>query len=291
MTSVVPAPAPAAELITYFDDATGERTGLTASELGDWAAATAALLTAECGLTHGDRVAVLLPPHWQTAAVLLGAWSAGLEASFRGWATAGLPNGGDPPSSRGSAASAFAASDDPLPARGADTSGPSAADDPLDATFVESRRVGSWLDDVPPGRHQFVLGLSRSLSPHPVAPRPVAPRPVGAAEPVPDGYRDYLSAVRPHLGAGRPSTPVGAHDLAAAGVTFGEYEAVARGAAASQGITRGDRVLIDVSRTEQPLLWLVGPLAAGASIVLCAGLDRSRLDERVAAERVTKVFA
>jgi uncharacterized protein (TIGR03089 family) len=231
MTSVVPAPA---ELLTYFDDETGERAGLTAGEVGDWAAATAALLTDECGLPRGGRVAVLLPPHWQTAAVLLGAWSAGLEVSFRGWATAGL----------------------------------SPAGDPLDATFVESRRAGSWLDDVPAGRHQFALG-----------------------SPLPDGYRDYLSSVRPHLGAGRPSSPVSVHDLAAAGVTFGEYEAVARGAAESQGIARGDRVLIDVARTEQPMFWLMGPLAAGASIVLCANLDRSRLDERVAAERVTRVFA
>ncbi|WP_433292519.1 TIGR03089 family protein [Actinoplanes sp. CA-030573] len=262
--------APVAELITYFDDATGERTGLTASELGGWAAATAALLTAECGLTPGDRVAVLLPPHWQTAAVLLGAWSAGLEVSFRGWATAGLPAADDSPSSGGAARGAFTAAGDSL---GGAATGPfPAAGDSLGATFVEARRVGSWLDDVPAGRHQFVLGL-------------------GAAEPPPGGYRDYLSAVRPHLGAARPSTPVGAHDLAAAGVTFGEYEAVARGAAASQGITRGDRVLIEASRTEQPVLWLLGPLAAGASIVLCADLDRSRLAERVAAERVTKVFA
>ncbi|WP_433795735.1 hypothetical protein [Actinoplanes sp. CA-252034] len=43
-----------------------------------------------CGLRRGSRAGVLLPPHWQTAAVLLGAWAAGIEVSFRGWGAAGL---------------------------------------------------------------------------------------------------------------------------------------------------------------------------------------------------------
>jgi hypothetical protein len=37
-------------------------------------------------------------------------------------------------------------------------------------------------------------------------------------------------------------------------------------------------------------MWLLAPLSVGASIVLCANLDRSRLDARMAAERVTHVF-
>ena len=35
--------------------------------------------------------------------------------------------------------------------------------------------------------------------------------------------------------------------------------------------------------------WLLAPLIAKASIVLCANLDRSRLDARIAAEGVTRV--
>src|SRR4051794_33835080 len=77
------------ELLTYYDDATGERFGLSAAELGEWSAATAALLTTECGLVSGDRVGVLLPPHWQTAVVLLGAWSAGMAVA--------VPPGGPAP--------------------------------------------------------------------------------------------------------------------------------------------------------------------------------------------------
>jgi uncharacterized protein (TIGR03089 family) len=231
------------ELITYYDDRTGERTGLTATELGGWASATAALLTEGCGLGPGSQAGVLLPPHWQTAAVLLGAWSAGVEVSFRGWSTAGLTPAGDP----------------------------------LDATFVESRRIGSWLDDIPAGRDQFVLGLSPAGAPAPA---------------VPDGYRDYPTAIRPYFGAPPPSTP---HDVLAPatvdGTTFGEYQAVAADLADRQGITRGDRVLIDTTTSEQPLTWLLTPLTAGASIVLCAHLDHARLDERIADERVTRVLA
>jgi hypothetical protein len=43
------------QLLTFYDDATGERTGLTAAELGSWVSATARLLTAECGLRRGSR--------------------------------------------------------------------------------------------------------------------------------------------------------------------------------------------------------------------------------------------
>src|SRR5687768_3756411 len=78
-------------LLTYYDDATGERTELSATALGRWAARTANLLVEGCGLSPGARAAALLPPHWQTAAVLLGTWSAGLTVDFHGRATAGLP--------------------------------------------------------------------------------------------------------------------------------------------------------------------------------------------------------
>ena len=47
---------------------------LSALTLANWAAKTANLIRDEFGLTPGARVAVLLPAHWQTAAVLLGCW-------------------------------------------------------------------------------------------------------------------------------------------------------------------------------------------------------------------------
>ncbi|TXG92588.1 TIGR03089 family protein [Rhodococcus rhodnii] len=71
---------PAGPRITWYDDATGERIELSAVTLANWAAKTANLLRDEIGIAPGDRVAVLLPAHWQTAAVLLGVWWAGAEA-------------------------------------------------------------------------------------------------------------------------------------------------------------------------------------------------------------------
>jgi len=70
---------PGRPLLTYYDDATGERTELSGTTLDNWVAKTANLLVDGCGLGPGDRAAVLLPAHWQTAAVLLGAWAAGVE--------------------------------------------------------------------------------------------------------------------------------------------------------------------------------------------------------------------
>jgi uncharacterized protein (TIGR03089 family) len=74
---------PAGPRITYYDDATGARIELSALTLANWASKTANLIRDEFGLIPGARVAVLLPAHWQTAAVLLGAWWAGVEVVLR----------------------------------------------------------------------------------------------------------------------------------------------------------------------------------------------------------------
>ena len=47
--------------------------------LANWAAKTGNLLRDELGAGPGSRVAVLLPAHWQTAAVLFGIWWIGAE--------------------------------------------------------------------------------------------------------------------------------------------------------------------------------------------------------------------
>ena len=65
--------------ITYYDDATGERIELSTVTLANWAAKTANLLRDELGAGPGSRVAVLLPAHWQSVAVLLGVWWIGAE--------------------------------------------------------------------------------------------------------------------------------------------------------------------------------------------------------------------
>ncbi|MEW5808629.1 MAG: TIGR03089 family protein [Actinomycetota bacterium] len=71
---------PAGPRITYYDDATGERIECSTVTLANWAAKTANLLRDEMGAGPGSRVAVLLPAHWQTAAVLFGIWWIGAEA-------------------------------------------------------------------------------------------------------------------------------------------------------------------------------------------------------------------
>ncbi|MGA6208969.1 TIGR03089 family protein [Nocardia testacea] len=70
---------PAAPRVTWYDDATGARIELSGLTLANWAAKTGNLIRDEFGLPPGARVAVLLPAHWQTAAVLLGCWWAGTE--------------------------------------------------------------------------------------------------------------------------------------------------------------------------------------------------------------------
>ncbi|MEV6598133.1 TIGR03089 family protein [Actinoplanes sp. NPDC051346] len=68
---------PTTPLLTWYDDATGDRTELSGATMDNWVAKTANLLVDGAGLGPGDSAAVLLPPHWQTAAILLGTWAAG----------------------------------------------------------------------------------------------------------------------------------------------------------------------------------------------------------------------
>jgi uncharacterized protein (TIGR03089 family) len=70
--------------ITYYDDASGERIELSAVTLANWAAKTGNLLRDELGAGPQSRVAILLPAHWQTAAVLFGVWWIGAEAVLDG---------------------------------------------------------------------------------------------------------------------------------------------------------------------------------------------------------------
>lgn len=81
---------PVGPRITYYDDATGERIELSGVTLANWAAKTGNLLRDELGAGPGSRVAILLPAHWQTAAVLFGVWWIGAEAVLAGPADVAL---------------------------------------------------------------------------------------------------------------------------------------------------------------------------------------------------------
>jgi uncharacterized protein (TIGR03089 family) len=75
---------PARPLLTFYDDGTGERIELSARTFANWVAKTANLLVDGLDAQPGDRVALALPPHWQTAVWLFAAWSAGLHVVPRG---------------------------------------------------------------------------------------------------------------------------------------------------------------------------------------------------------------
>ncbi|GAB3909714.1 TIGR03089 family protein [Kibdelosporangium lantanae] len=68
-------------LVTHYDDAAGTRVELSVATLANWAAKTANWLTEEYDVEPGTEVAVLLPAHWQTAGVLLGAWWCGAHVT------------------------------------------------------------------------------------------------------------------------------------------------------------------------------------------------------------------
>jgi uncharacterized protein (TIGR03089 family) len=195
---------PARPLLTWYDDATGERTELSGATLANWVSKTANLLVDGLGLGRGDRAAVRLPPHWQTAGVLLGCWSAGVAVVDSG---------------------------------------------PVDVVFASPERVAP----ADGSADRFVVSL------HPFA-LPMRD--------VPPGWQDYNLEVRAY----------GDHFAPA-------YALVVE--ADPGGLAPGDRVLIDAAAHPRPVDWLVGPLTAGATIVLCGNLDRARLDERIAAEQVT----
>ena len=69
---------PGRPLVTFYDLATGERIELSVATFDNWAAKIANLLTSQLDRAPGDRIAVHLPPHWQTTVLAAGAWRAGL---------------------------------------------------------------------------------------------------------------------------------------------------------------------------------------------------------------------
>ena len=85
---------PVGPRITYYDDATGERIELSAVTLANWAAKTGNLLRDELGAGPASRIAILLPAHWQTAAVLFGVWWIGAEVVLDGPADLALSTEG-----------------------------------------------------------------------------------------------------------------------------------------------------------------------------------------------------
>jgi uncharacterized protein (TIGR03089 family) len=70
--------APARPFVTYYDEASGERSELSVRSLANWVVKTHHLLGTELGLGVGDRALVDVPAHWISVPILLGALTAGL---------------------------------------------------------------------------------------------------------------------------------------------------------------------------------------------------------------------
>ncbi|TJZ42465.1 TIGR03089 family protein [Streptomyces piniterrae] len=75
---------PARPLVTFYDDATGERVELSVATFANWVAKTANYLQGDLAAEPGDRLALLLPAHWQTAVWLLACSSVGVVADVGG---------------------------------------------------------------------------------------------------------------------------------------------------------------------------------------------------------------
>jgi len=105
--------------------------------------------------------------------------------------------------------------------------------------------------------------------------------------------RDFALEVRSHGDVFSPWQPV---DPAAPGLRAGALELTLGGLveaatelAGRLGIVAGDRVLVDERTAVEagPVAWLLAPLSAGASLVLCRSAASAQLQHRAATERVT----
>jgi uncharacterized protein (TIGR03089 family) len=73
--------SPGSPLVTFYDDATGERVELSVATYANWVAKTAGLLQDELELERGGTVLVDLPTHWLTPVWLGAAWTLGLAVT------------------------------------------------------------------------------------------------------------------------------------------------------------------------------------------------------------------
>jgi uncharacterized protein (TIGR03089 family) len=105
--------------------------------------------------------------------------------------------------------------------------------------------------------------------------------------------RDFALEVRGH---GDHFTPYEPPDPAAPGLLLGGVQLSLGGLVSTAqelvtrlGLTPGDRVLVDEQTATDagPVAWLLAPLAAGASLVVCRHAFADQLPQRAAAERVT----
>lgn len=65
-----------------YDDRTGERVELSVTTFDNWVCKLSNLFSSEWELGPGERVAVLMTPHWQSMVTILAAWTSGLVVTL-----------------------------------------------------------------------------------------------------------------------------------------------------------------------------------------------------------------
>jgi len=71
---------PGRPFVTFYDDANSERVELSFATFDNWVAKTANMINEDLAAQPGDRFALLLPTHWQTAVWLVACWTTGMVA-------------------------------------------------------------------------------------------------------------------------------------------------------------------------------------------------------------------
>lgn len=72
---------PGQPLVTFYDDATGERVELSVATYANWVAKTSSLFVEEFDLERGQRLRIDLPTHWLGPVFLGAAWTVGLTVT------------------------------------------------------------------------------------------------------------------------------------------------------------------------------------------------------------------
>jgi uncharacterized protein (TIGR03089 family) len=244
-------------LITWYDDAIGQRIELSWKTYENWVAKTANLLAGELGLEPGDRVATMLDGHWQAPVVLAACWRAGVSVVPAG---AGVDGDAAAELLAGAGCAACFVHEDLLalvPERFSATGPPPAL------VAVTSDLLGRGTVDL--GR---ALPFGR-----------VVPGMPDDFEPEGDGLAAEALLVAGAGGdAGPAAEPWTQADLLEAGADLAER----------LGVGDGDRLQsgLDLDSTAGTLAGLVVPLLRGAGVVLERRPDTAATWRRLAEERV-----
>lgn len=164
---------PSQPFVTFYDDASGERTELSVTTYANWVSKTANLFTDELMLDPGDGLHVELPTHWLGAVFLGGLLSCGLTLD----ATAPVAVIGPEGLTRDElAATTLACSLRPFATRFAEPLPPGVLDHgvlwagqsdvfspvdptPLDAVAADDRRVITDVNPLSPDGQDLLVGL------------------------------------------------------------------------------------------------------------------------------------